>query len=57
MPAKNNLRDKLEDDVLDLSLMQLTDVPVNEIVSEICEEDMIAVFWFMLTCPTTPAIE
>ena len=35
MPAKtnNNLRDKLEDNQLDLSLMQLTEVPVKEIVS------------------------
>ena len=33
MPAKNSLRDKLEDDVLDLSLMQLIEVPVEEIVS------------------------
>lgn len=33
MPPKNTLKDKLEDDVLDLSLMQLTEVPVEEIVS------------------------
>ena len=34
MPSKtNNLRDKLEDNELDLSLMQLTEVPVQEIVS------------------------
>jgi len=32
MPSKtNNLRDKLEDNQLDLSLMQLTEVPVKEI--------------------------
>jgi hypothetical protein len=31
--AKNALRDKLEDEVLDLSLMQFTEVPVEEIVS------------------------
>merc|ERR1712156_986133 len=32
MPSKtNNLRDKLEDNELDLSLMQLTEVPVQEI--------------------------
>lgn len=31
MPSKNNLRDKLEDDVLDLSLMQFTEVPVEDI--------------------------
>lgn len=30
---KNSLRDKLEDDVLDLSLMQLDEVPIEEIVS------------------------
>ena len=36
MPAKNSLRDKLEDDVLDLSLMQLYEVPVEEIVRETC---------------------
>jgi hypothetical protein len=35
MPAKttNSLRDKLDENQLDLSLMQLTEVPVNEIVS------------------------
>ena len=34
MPGKtNNLRDKLEDNQLDLSLSQLTEVPVQEIVS------------------------
>ena len=31
--GKNPLRDKLEEDVLDLSLMQLEEVPVNEIAS------------------------
>lgn len=36
MPGKtNNLRDKLDDNQLDLSLMQLTEVPVQEIVSVI----------------------
>ncbi len=33
MPAKNIYKDKLEDEVLDLSLMQLYEVPVEEIVS------------------------
>ncbi len=36
MPSKtstNSLKDKLDDDTLDLSLMQLTEVPVEEIVS------------------------
>ena len=34
MPSKtNSLRDKLEENQLDLSLMQLTEVPVKEIVS------------------------
>ena len=34
MPGKtNSLRDKLEDNQLDLSLSQLTEVPVQEIVS------------------------
>ncbi len=32
MPAKNVYKDKLEDEVLDLSLMQLYEVPVEEIV-------------------------
>lgn len=32
--AKNSLRDKLEGDELDLSMMSLTEVPVKEIVSE-----------------------
>jgi hypothetical protein len=31
--AAHPLRDKLDDDTLDLSLMQLSDVPVNYIVS------------------------
>lgn len=31
MATKNSLKDKLEDDELDLSMMQLTDVPVKEI--------------------------
>lgn len=31
--AKNSLRDKLEGDELDLSMMSLTEVPVKEIVS------------------------
>jgi hypothetical protein len=31
--SKNPLRDKLEDDTLDLSLMQLEEVPVEDIVS------------------------
>lgn len=31
MAAKNSLKDKLEDDELDLSMMQYTDVPVKEI--------------------------
>ena len=31
--GKNPLRDKLEEDILDLSLLQLQEVPVNEIVS------------------------
>ena len=36
MPSKtNNLRDKLEENQLDLSLMQFTEVPVKEIVSAI----------------------
>ena len=36
MPGKaNSLRDKLEDNQLDLSLLQLTEVPVQEIVSPI----------------------
>jgi hypothetical protein len=29
MAAKNYLKDKLEEDELDLSMMQLTDVPVK----------------------------
>lgn len=33
MPGKTSLRDKLDEDVLDLSLMQLTEVPVTEVVS------------------------
>ena len=33
MPVKSSLRDKLDEDVLDLSLMQMSEVPVNEIVS------------------------
>ena len=33
MPGKTSLRDKLDEDVLDLSLMQLNEVPVTEIVS------------------------
>ena len=33
MPSKTSLRDKLDDEVLDLSLMQLNEVPVSEIVS------------------------
>lgn len=32
--AKNSLRDKLEGDELDLSMMSFTEVPVKEIVSE-----------------------
>eukprot|EP00096_Caligus_rogercresseyi_P008323 TRINITY_DN2696_c0_g1_i1.p1 TRINITY_DN2696_c0_g1~~TRINITY_DN2696_c0_g1_i1.p1 ORF type:complete len:426 (-),score=116.37 TRINITY_DN2696_c0_g1_i1:102-1379(-) len=31
MPVKSNLKDKLEDDVLDLSLMQLESIPVKDI--------------------------
>ena len=35
MPGKtNNLKDKLEENQLDLSLMSLTEVPVTEIVSD-----------------------
>lgn len=34
MTGKMNLRDKLDDDTLDLSLMDLETVPVKEIVSE-----------------------
>lgn len=33
MPVKSNLRDKLDDDVLDLSLSQLNEVPVKEIAT------------------------
>ena len=33
MPGKTSLRDKLDEDVLDLSLMQMSEVPVTEIVS------------------------
>ena len=33
MPGKTSLRDKLDEDVLDLSLMQLSEVPVTDIVS------------------------
>ena len=33
--GKNPLRDKLEEDILDLSLMQLQEVPVNDIVSKL----------------------
>ena len=33
MPSKTSLRDKLDEEVLDLSLMQLNEVPVTEIVS------------------------
>jgi len=33
MPGKTSLRDKLDEEVLDLSLMQLNEVPVTEIVS------------------------
>ena len=40
MPAKNSLRDKLEDDVLDLSLMQLYEVPVEEIVRKLAYQKM-----------------
>lgn len=32
--AKNNLRDKLDGNELDLSMMSLTEVPVKEIVSK-----------------------
>ena len=35
MPGKTSLRDKLDEDVLDLSLMQLSEVPVTDIVSTI----------------------
>ena len=31
--SKNNLRDKLDGDELDLSMMSLTEIPVKEIVS------------------------
>ena len=42
MPSKtNNLRDKLDENQLDLSLMQLTEVPVKEIVSNL----FIAIYW------------
>ena len=34
MPGKTSLRDKLDEDVLDLSLMQMSEVPVTEIVSK-----------------------
>ena len=37
MPGKTSLRDKLDEEVLDLSLMQLNEVPVTEIVS-ICRK-------------------
>lgn len=33
MASKNSLRDKLDDETLDLSVMQLEEVPVKEIVS------------------------
>ena len=33
MPGKTSLRDKLDEDVLDLSLMQMSEVPVTDIVS------------------------
>ena len=35
MPGKTSLRDKLDEDVLDLSLMQMSEVPVTEIVSTV----------------------
>ena len=38
--AKNPLKDKLEDDVLDLSLSQLEEVPVRDIVSDVCRSSM-----------------
>lgn len=34
MPSKSSLRDKLDEDQLDLSLMQLTEVPVEEMVTK-----------------------
>ena len=46
MPGKtNSLRDKLEDNQLDLSLSQLTEVPVQEIVSVflVCWQ-----FWYII---------
>ena len=35
MPVKSSLRDKLDEDILDLSLNQLEEVPVEEIVSSV----------------------
>ena len=35
--VKNNLRDKLEDGELDLSMMQLTDVPVKVCCSSVSD--------------------
>ena len=36
MSTKNSLKDKLEDGELDLSMMQLTDVPVRVSVMSYC---------------------
>lgn len=50
MPGKtNNLRDKLEDNQLDLSLMQLTEVPVQEIVSVTLSKGPIKLIHVLLT--------
>ncbi len=55
MAPKNNLRDKLDDDTLDLSLMQLEEVPVKEIVSyqKLCRGSlpMLFQFWFQSELP------
>ena len=51
MPAKNIYKDKLEDEVLDLSLMQLYEVPVEEIVRTLFINHFYHIFFF--TIPTT----
>ena len=45
--GKNPLRDKLEEDILDLSLMQLQEVPVNDIVSKLLfDRSLVYVFHY-----------
>lgn len=58
--TKNSLRDKLEGDELDLSMMSLAEVPVKEIVSESQPSARLFVMFgrkvSLASCPRRPCL-